>query len=531
MKNIFVKIVFVVITVCFRPVAVFSQISPGDLAQVHAHLEGMTNCTKCHILGEKVSDEKCLDCHKEVKARIDQKRGYHVSSDVQGKSCVKCHNDHHGREFEIVRFDKNTFNHSLAGFELQGAHKRKQCEDCHKKAFISDKEILKKSFTYQGLDTKCASCHEDSHQGTLSLQCNDCHGAEAFKPASLFNHQKASFQLVGKHQDVDCAKCHKKTTQNGKPFQQFKNIAFKKCTDCHEDIHKGKFGQDCKQCHTEQSFATIIDNSRFDHNKTGYKLEGKHFNLDCKKCHKEKYSVPVPHERCTDCHKDFHKGQFSQNNLVRDCNECHTLQGFVPSNFTILQHNQARFPMEGAHLATPCFACHKKSDQWNFRNIGIRCAECHTDIHDSKINPKYYPEKECKKCHSVNSWAEIVFDHSITGFDLKGVHSKKSCRSCHFQKENTEALVQQFSGLGKACTSCHDDKHNAQFEKDGKTDCVRCHGFDNWKINTFDHNKTAFKLDGAHEKVACIKCHKEVKDNEKVFVQYKFKDIRCATCH
>lgn len=531
MKKNFVKVIFaIVITILWQSV-VFSQISPGDLAQVHAHLEGMSNCTKCHTLGEKVSDEKCLDCHKEIKTRIEQNRGYHVSLEVRGKSCVKCHNDHHGRNFEIVRFDKNNFNHSLAGFELQGAHKKKNCEDCHKKSLIQDENLKKKNFTYLGLPTTCISCHEDNHQGTLSEKCNDCHGADSFKPAVLFNHQKAAFQLVGKHQETDCIKCHKTTTQNGKPFQQFKNISFKKCTDCHEDIHKGKFGQDCKQCHTELSFTTIKDNNRFDHNQTGYKLEGRHFNLDCKKCHKEKYSVPVPHERCTDCHKDFHKGQFLQNGLVRDCAECHTVQGFTPSNFTILQHNQAQFPLEGAHLATPCFACHKKTEQWAFRNIGLKCVDCHNDIHESKINQKYYPEKECKKCHSANSWAEIIFDHSITGFDLKGAHSKKSCRSCHFQTEKTEAVVQQFSGLGKACTSCHEDKHYGQFEKDGQNDCVRCHGFENWKISAFDHSKTAFKLDGAHEKVACIKCHKVVRVDEKLFVQYKFKDIRCATCH
>ena len=49
----------------------FSQISPGELAKVHAHLEGMSNCTQCHSLGAKVSNEKCLDCHKEVKTGCD----------------------------------------------------------------------------------------------------------------------------------------------------------------------------------------------------------------------------------------------------------------------------------------------------------------------------------------------------------------------------------------------------------------------------------------------------------------------------
>ena len=30
-----------------------AQISPGELTKSHAHLEGMLNCTKCHVLGDK----------------------------------------------------------------------------------------------------------------------------------------------------------------------------------------------------------------------------------------------------------------------------------------------------------------------------------------------------------------------------------------------------------------------------------------------------------------------------------------------
>src|SRR5512139_2822916 len=89
----------------------FAQISPGDLAQPHSALEGMSNCTQCHTLGAKVSNEKCLTCHTEIKERVDANKGYHSSSEVKAKSCVACHNDHHGRTFEIIRFDKQNFDH------------------------------------------------------------------------------------------------------------------------------------------------------------------------------------------------------------------------------------------------------------------------------------------------------------------------------------------------------------------------------------------------------------------------------------
>ena len=158
-----------------------AQISPGDLSEVHSALEGMSNCTQCHILGDKVSNEKCLACHIEVKERIDANKGYHSSSGVKGKSCVACHNDHHGRTFEIIRFEKEKFDHSLAGYELLGAHAKKSCADCHKSEFITDPKIKKKKYaSYLGLNTSCLSCHIDYHQNTLSRTCTDCHTFDNF---------------------------------------------------------------------------------------------------------------------------------------------------------------------------------------------------------------------------------------------------------------------------------------------------------------------------------------------------------------
>src|SRR5665647_1034112 len=68
----------------------FAQISPGELSKAHANLEGVSNCTKCHSVGNKVTDEKCLDCHKEIKLLITSKEGFHASDEVKGKECYTC---------------------------------------------------------------------------------------------------------------------------------------------------------------------------------------------------------------------------------------------------------------------------------------------------------------------------------------------------------------------------------------------------------------------------------------------------------
>ncbi len=521
----------VILLMCLFVTDGFAQLSPGDLAEVHAKLEGMSNCTECHTLGQKVSNDKCLACHTLLKARIDQGKGYHSSKEISGKECIICHSDHHGRKFEMIRFDKDKFDHNFTGYELFGAHKKKDCKDCHKTDFISKKEIKKKKYTYLGLETDCLSCHADYHQNTMSSDCKKCHDFNLFKPASGFNHNNTKFQLAGKHQDVNCIECHKITTVNGKQFQEFTGIQFESCTNCHKDVHNNKFGQNCTQCHSEKSFHLIIGMSGFDHNKTSFKLEAKHRSLDCKKCHKTKLTDPVKHNRCSDCHTDFHKGQFVKPVQNPDCSECHSTAGFVGSSFSIDRHAKTEFPLLGAHMATPCFVCHKKENTWNFGNMGSNCTSCHTNIHEKTIDIKYYPQEQCKSCHTENRWMEVIFDHSKTGYELLGEHKKQSCRACHFKATNDGKYKQQFNNLTSNCTECHSDKHFKQFDKDGKTDCFFCHNFNNWKPDKFDHNITRFILDGKHKNLSCSACHKNKKIGTTTFVQYKLNTLKCEDCH
>ena len=191
------------------------------------------------------------------------------------------------------------------------------------------RNLNQKRHTYLGLDEKCLSCHTDYHQQTLSVSCLDCHSTDSFKPASKFNHNTSRFPLAGKHKTVDCVKCHRKETINGKEFQEFRGISFSNCTSCHKDPHQNQFGQNCRQCHTEESFLTVSGGqSRFDHNKTNFKLEEKHMTVGCRDCHKGKTTDPLKHDKCTDCHSDYHRGQFTRNEVSPDCSQCHTVKGF-----------------------------------------------------------------------------------------------------------------------------------------------------------------------------------------------------------
>jgi hypothetical protein len=509
-----------------------AQLSPGALSEPHSNLEGISKCTQCHVLGDKVSNEKCLLCHTDIQSRINNKKGYHSSSEVNGKDCFTCHTEHNGKTFKLIRFDIGKFNHSLTGFSLSPPHAARQCQDCHNQKYITDQKIKTKKNTYLGLKNDCLSCHADYHQQTLSSSCLNCHIPESFKPASKFNHNNARFQLAGKHKTVECLKCHKKENINGKGFQEFRGVPFNNCTSCHKDPHQNQFGQNCRQCHNEESFNTPAKGlSNFDHNKTNFKLEEKHMNVSCTKCHRTKFTDPLKHDRCIDCHSDYHNGQFSKNGASSDCSQCHSVKGFNIFSFTVSQHNTGKFPLNGSHVAVPCFECHKKLEKWSFRGIGLDCADCHNDIHKTFIQTKYYPESNCRVCHNENLWTEVSFDHSKTGFSLTGSHIGQKCRVCHFKADPTGIAMQKFSGLSKNCTDCHKDNHYGQFEKNGLTICSDCHSTQNWKASGFDHSKTAFRLDGKHVNVLCSKCHKLQQEGEIMYVRYKLKEFKCESCH
>ena len=516
----------------FAASELWAQLSPGALSDPHSNLEGVKNCTQCHVLGNKVLNEKCLACHTEIQSGISNKKGYHSSSVVSGKDCTVCHSEHNGKNSRIIRLDTTKFDHSLTGFTLSVPHAALQCSDCHNQKYISGQKLKERKKTYLGLKSDCLNCHEDYHQQTLSSSCLNCHKPESFKPASKFDHNTARFQLNGKHKTVDCLKCHKKETLNGKPFQEFRGVIFSNCTSCHKDPHQNQFGQNCRQCHNETSFKTVTKGlNNFDHNKTNFKLEEKHLNVSCTQCHKKSYSDPLKHDRCSDCHSDYHNGQFAKNGTSPDCSHCHSVKGFTNFSFTVTQHNAAAFPLRGSHNAVPCFECHRKQEKWSFRNIGSECSDCHNDIHKTYIQPKYYPESDCRVCHNENSWSEVSFDHTKTGFGLTGAHLKQACRSCHMKPGPSVRVQQKFSGLSSSCTNCHKDNHYGQFDKNGSTNCTDCHGTENWKAVGFDHNKTDFKLDGKHTNVPCAKCHKPWQEGGISYVRYKLKEFKCESCH
>lgn len=525
--------------------AVFApaQISPGDLTRAHRDLEGIENCTQCHTIGKALSNRKCLSCHKEIETRIAAKKGYHAT--IDGKQCVECHKEHHGKDFEIVHFDRKKFNHTEAGYALEGKHASIRCEQCHEKSKIVAADIKifsdeRKAKTFLGVSKECLSCHKDEHRGQFKASCLTCHTFSAWKPAEKFSHDQAQFTLTGAHAKVECASCHKKTWAGGSTVQ-FVHLKFNTCRSCHTDPHKGKFRQECSSCHTVDSWHQVKGGT-FDHSKTQFPLKGKHAALKCEKCHAknsewknasgERGFHITRFRRCGDCHEDAHARQFRQRKDRGACESCHHEDGFIPADYTIRQHAQTRFVLTGGHIATPCEKCHQsgkvkaKSSRLFHWAQAPTCITCHKDIHNGQFAKKM--TNGCETCHTTDAWNQLRFSHDKTKFPLRGKHALIECSQCHKSENN----IVRYVGITRQCAACHEDQHAGQFMAGGKTECEKCHTDKSWHELLFNHDtQSRFALTGKHASVPCEKCHTKTAAGKKQIIRYKPLGTACIDCH
>jgi len=241
------------------------------------------------------------------------------------------------------------------------------------------------------------------------------------------------------------------------------------CAQCHDRADRGRQTQLCMNCHKDVA-ADVRTHSRFHGRLAGID------SAQCKACHTE--------------------------HLGRDAD-------IVAFNRAAFDHANTNFPLQGAHAAVDCAACHKSGRK--FREAPAACADCHRkdDVHAGKFG------KDCGGCHEVAGWAKARFDHGKTHFALRDKHQDVRCAACHFG--------QRYAGTPAQCVSCHapDDVHRGT----RGSDCSSCHTAAGWKTSKYDHLKeTGFALSGAHAGLDCRACHKTASLKDPLP-----KD--CAGCH
>ncbi len=534
----------------------YAQLSPGELQQSHANLEGIENCTRCHERGQQLNPQRCLNCHTVLYDRIKKNQGLH--SRAEYKSCGNCHIEHQGRTTALIFWPngQDKFDHQLTGYPLQGKHAALQCRSCHTSGHIEEIDRLRQQKidpdrTFLGLTQECLSCHRDEHRGQLQKDCLKCHTLAGWSPATGFDHARTDFALSGLHQQVVCVKCHQRIQDSKFPgdtdFLRFTGLEYDACKRCHRDVHQNKFGNECQRCHSTSGWKNV-SLTQFNHDSTDFALRGRHASVPCQQCHLPGKPLKISrYTRCSDCHSDYHQGQFASRDRQGACEECHTVAGFQPANFTVTDHQKTAYTLAGAHLAVPCNLCHKKivndhgGQSIQFRFASTNCQSCHTDIHQGTV-AEYLNKissqtglSGCEYCHTVLSWKTVNYDHSQTGFTLTGRHLAVTCNRCH-QPRNNENRPEQisFKSLSAQCANCHQDIHLGQFNADvsGHVPCQKCHTPADWRSLQFDHNRDSrFPLQGAHQAVACDRCHPTAITADRKYIRYKPLDSSCKTCH
>ena len=371
------------------------------LTGAHAKLA----CAKCHknaagtgaaatrVVDFRGQSTACASCHADVhKAEL-------------GKACETCHT--------AASFRVTAFTHPRMPEFFGGQHQSVACAGCHvarAPGAPARTGVPVDGWTFKNRPTACVACHQDVHLGQVGPACESCHSVDAAKFAPVrFSHATAAFKLTGKHEVVECRKCHKPETgafrAGAGTAVRLKGVATA-CASCHQDQHLGQLGRACESCHTPASFKV----ASFKHANQATFFLGKHAAQPCSACHKPAESA-YPAGRgtavrykgltaCASCHKDAHAGSMGSS-----CEGCHTPEGWVSASRAF--HKTSRFQLEGRHLDVPCAKCHLSGAVQGTPN---KCYDCHwvrrqDDPYRTRLG------SDCETCHRPISWTAVDWNH------------------------------------------------------------------------------------------------------------------------
>jgi hypothetical protein len=374
--------------------------------------------------------------------------------------------------------------------------------------------------------------------------------------------------LSSPHASLDgttqCFQCHARTMA--------KSGMDARCLACHTEIewmktrnrgtHARMNGKACASCHPDhggRDFKLVVWESgtpeKFDHEKAGYRLEGKHAAAQCAKCHRTELqksgAAPLIRKKdraaswlglettCDKCHADVHRGQ-----LGAQCQKCHDSRAWKPA--PAFDHGKSEYPLTGAHQKVECAKCHLapavatvKDDkgqpvaQWKPLPHAL-CTDCHKDPHEGRF------KDACTKCHNTAAWNSFNkggFNHDATRYPLRGKHVTVECAACH-DRAKAFGPKPRFA----LCTDCHKDLHAGKATLLGKVvDCAPCHtvdGFDKPVYTVQAHAQSRFPLAGKHRTTTCEKCHPRLADVPAVRTAWGTARVlmrpaaaRCTPCH
>jgi hypothetical protein len=425
-------------------------------------------------------------------------------------NCATCHT--------TKGWDSASFDHSTTGFALTGTHASPlptPCASCH----ISNNYMLSSA--------DCMLCHQSAWNSTPSFggnvpdhikagfpttaaACAQCHIITKWADGK-FDHTAFGFPLTNSHALVanggkvpSCASCHLSNNYS-------LTIAPMDCgnTQCHlTDWNKTNnpthpsagtafAAANCSTCHNTITWNTAI----FDHSTTGWALTGSHQLAPAGKvvactdsfCHVGN-NYRLPKEDCSVCHQAAWLSTQTLGGQVPDhlksgfpasqCSMCHDTLLWADGKF---DHSTTGWPLQGAHVTTPCSSCHMGANPFGLTSATTDCYGCHQAAWLSTQTlggavPNHvaalYPTT-CLTCHTTwvtTRWLGATFNHTWFRIPHNGSvcsdchlvstdYAKFSCIDCHtranaHKKGSTDQNHQGVGGYVYGATTCYDCHKN-----------------------------------------------------------------------
>jgi hypothetical protein len=269
---------------------------------------------------------------------------------------------------------------------------------------------------------------------------------------------------------------------------------------CHRDAHGGQLAKRpdrgaCEPCHRVEGWKPSVYTVK-DHARLRLPLDGRHATVACAACHgpDRKGLQPLPGPEilgtakvalllkeidCITCHFDPHEGRFAakgERAKPKGCAACHSMVTFRPSSVDVVLHRTFRAPLEGAHRAIPCDACHAESKRpraasslrlarggtpaMPFSLKDTRCVACHANVHGAQF-AKRRDKGVCQACHNEDSFKPASrFNHDRdAAFPLAGAHAHVACAKCHpTRKDAAGKPMVVYQGIKGECKACHGNR-------------------------------------------------------------------------
>ena len=536
----------------------FNHSSTGfPLANGHANVP----CAQCHTNNNynlQIAPTNCgnAGCHLSTWQQTNNPVHASAGPAFAVANCSQCHDT-------IAWTDLTSFNHSVTGFALTGAHISTPCVQCH----------LNNNYKLQVAPTDCGNsgCHLTQWNSTQTLggnvpnhvtagfpmaQCSNCHDTTSWANAA-FNHSTTGFPLTNSHQMAPagkvtaCAQCHLNNNYNLQiaptdcgnsgchltTWQQTNNPT-------HSTAGSPFAAANCSTCHDTISWS---DNN-FNHSVTGFALVGTHASPNptpCVSCHVSN-NYNLTSTDCMSCHQSAWNstrtlGGNVPNHVAANfpatasaCSTCHTITAWSNGVFN---HSSTGFPLTNSHQMAPagkvtqCTQCHVGGNYTlNIQPTDCGNAGCHLTTWQQTNNPAHssagsaFAVTNCSNCHDTIAWTDNTFNHTSTGWALTGNHQMSpagvitNCNQCHVGNNYNLTVTDCYN------SGCHTADWNSTQKLGGAVPnhvaanfptslCSTCHDTLLWADGKFDHSTTGWPLTGGHVVPsaggvqACTDCH------------------------